>query len=159
MRQMLSRFSLYVLLITLLGTFIWAQPGASKPDFSGTWDLNLAKSKLETPPPTSSTFYITHKEPFFGLKRTHVYSGKANKWGIELITDGPEVVQKEDDFHARLLWKQDALVLESYWIYKGTKTNNTVRYTLSSDGKVFTADENVAGPKAKHHNVWVFDRR
>ena len=103
------RFSFYFPLITLLGTLIWAQPGASKRDFSGTWDLNLAKSKLEIPPPTSSTFYITHKEPVFRLKRTHVYSGKANTWGIELITDGPEVVQKEDDFHARLLWKAECI--------------------------------------------------
>jgi hypothetical protein len=155
---MLSRFSLCIPLLILLVTPICSQPGA-KPDFSGTWNLNPAKSRLEIPPPTSSTFYITHKDPVFRLKRTHVYGTKSNTWSIELIADGPEVVQKEDDFHARLSWRQDALVLESYWIYRGAKTTNTVRYTLSNGGKVFTADENLAGPKVRHHNVWVFDRQ
>ena len=155
---MLNRFSRCATLVALLAVPFWIQAGA-KPDFSGTWELNLAKSKLEIPPPTSSTFYITHQEPVFRLKRTHVYSGKANTWSIELISDGPEVVQTEDNFHARLVWKQDALVLESYWIDGGVKTTNTVRYRLSKDGKVFTADERVSGPKVKHLNVWVFDRR
>ena len=145
-------------LLACLVASVWAQRG-TKPDFSGTWELNLAKSKLEIPPPTSSTFYIAHKEPVFRFKRIHVYRGKPNTWGIELITGGPEVVQKEDDFHARLYWQQDVLILDSYWMEEGAKTTNIVKYSLSNNAMVFTADELVRGPKAKHHNVWVFDRR
>jgi hypothetical protein len=155
---MLNRFSLCTPLLAFLAAPAWAQTGM-KPDFNGTWALNLAKSKLEIQPPTSSTFYITHKEPVFRLERTHVYNEKSNTRSIELITGGPEVVRKEDNFHARLFWKQNALVLDSYWIEDGTKTTNIVTYTISNDRLVFTADEQVAGPKVKHHNVWIFDRR
>ena len=145
-------------LLACLVPSVRAQRG-TKPDFSGTWELNLAKSKLEIPPPASTTFYIAHKEPVFRFKRIHVYRGKPNTWGIELITGGPEVVQKEDDFHARLYWQQDVLILDSYWMEEGAKTTNIVKYSLSNNAMVFTADELVRGPKAKHHNVWVFDRR
>jgi hypothetical protein len=139
---------------------MYAQAGP-KPDFSGIWKLNLAKSKLEITPPDSSVFYIDHQEPHFRLKRTHVINGKPNTWGIELTTDGKEVVQKEKDadFHVRLLWDGAALVLDSYWLAGNSKATNVVRYTLSPDGTQFTADERVAGPDFNHHNIWIFDRQ
>jgi hypothetical protein len=143
--------------------FVWlgcARAGL-KPDFSGTWKLNLTTSRLEIPLPDSSVFYIEHKEPLFRLKRTHVFHGRPNTWGIELTTDGKEVIQKEgnEEFHVRLLWDGDALIFDSYWLAGTSKTANVVRYTLSPDGKVFTADERLTGATVKHHNIWVFDRQ
>lgn len=133
---------------------------ASKPDFTGAWKLNPAKSKLEITPPDSSMFYIDHREPRFHLKRTHVFDGKPNTWGIELIVGGPEVVQNEGTayFHVRLRWEDDVLLFDSYWIDGDAKATNLVRYTLSQDGAVFTADERVTAPDMHHHNIWVFDR-
>lgn len=123
---MLIRFSLCIGLITFLAVPNWIQSG-TRPDFSGTWELNLAKSKLQIPPPTSSTFYITHKDPVFSLKRTHVYGEKSNTWSIELITDGPEIVQKgEVDIYARIFWQRDALVFQSHWTDEGITTTNVV---------------------------------
>lgn len=34
-----------------------------KTNFTGVWELNLAKSKLEMQPPDSSTLEIDHQEP------------------------------------------------------------------------------------------------
>ncbi|MCP5114885.1 MAG: hypothetical protein GY953_28985 [bacterium] len=90
-----------------------------------------------------------------------MFNGKPNTWEIELTTDGKEVVQQEKDadFHARLRWDGEALVLDSYWLAGTSKTTNVVRYTLSADGKLFTADERFAGADLKHRNIWIFDRR
>ncbi len=134
---------------------------ASKPDFTGTWKLNLDKSKLESPPPDSSRFVIDHKEPSFRLQRTHVFKGKPDTWSIELTTDGKEVVQKDGnmDFHVSLRWEGDTLIFDSYWLRGTTKATNVVVYSLSKDRAVFTADERLTAPRAKHHNLWVFDRQ
>ncbi len=144
----------------LLAGLALAQTGP-KPDFSGTWKLNLAKSKLETPPPDSSMFTIDHKEPQFRLKRTHVFRGKADTWSIDLTTDGKEVVQKDSsgDFHVRLRWEGSTLIFDSYWMVGTAKATNVVVYSLLADGSVFTADERFAGPRRQYHNVWVFDRQ
>ena len=132
-----------------------------KPDFTGTWKLNLAKSKLEITPPESSVFYIDHQEPRFRLKRTHVFNGKPNTRAIELTVGGPEVVQKDGtaDFHARLRRDGEVLVFDSYWIDGSSKATNIVRYTLSKNRAVFTADERLTAPDVQHHNIWVFDRQ
>jgi hypothetical protein len=135
--------------------------GRLKPNFSGTWDLSLSTSRLESSPPDSSTFYIEHHEPSFRLKRTHVFNGKPYTWGIDLITEGKEVEQREKDgtpFRARLTWEGDALIFNSYWLDGEPRTTNIVKYTLSKDGNIFTADEHLAGKKVNHHNVWVFNR-
>jgi len=50
------------------------------------------------------------------------------------------------------------LVFDSYWLDGTPRTTSVVRYTLSKDKKIFTADERLTGQKFKHHNVWVFDR-
>ena len=56
-----------------------------KPDFSGTWELDLKRSNLQSPPPKSMIFDIDHKEPNWAVKRTFVYeSGEKNVWD-ELI--------------------------------------------------------------------------
>jgi hypothetical protein len=137
-----------------------AQSG-TKPDFSGTWKLNLDKSTLEIPPPDSSVFYVDHKEPDFRLKRTHVFNGKPNTWGVDLTTDGKEAVQKEanGEVHIKLYWDGDALIFDSYLLTGKSKATNVVRYVLSEDSKVFTADERFSGPRLKYHNIWVFDRQ
>ncbi len=135
---------------------------AAKPDFSGTWKLNLAKSKLEIPPPDSSTFQIAHKEPAFHLQRTHVFQGTPHNLALELTTDGREVIHRVAsgrEVHIRLLWQGDRLVFDSFWFEAGAKTTNVVTYSLSGDAKVFTADQRVSGPKDRRHNLWVFDRQ
>ena len=73
----------------------------SAKHLAGVWrSYNLSKSKLEIEPPAASTFWIDHREPVFHLKRTHVYAGEHSTWGIDLATDGKEVVQQ----HSAAAW-------------------------------------------------------
>ena len=138
---------------------------AAKPNFSGTWILDLPSSKLEyKDAPVASTFNIQHHEPNFHLQRTHVYKdGQHDTWGIDLITDGKhEVVRKDGDNRevTRMYWDGDTLVLdEKATAPDGSSGTNLVRYSLSQDGKTMTALEHEEYPGGKLTNRWVFKRK
>jgi hypothetical protein len=131
-----------------------------KPDFSGAWKFNPQKSKLQIPAPGSGVFHIDHKEPAFHLSRTFMSNGKEDTWGIDLTTDGKEVVQqgKGETVRARLSWDGNDLVFDSKIILKDREATNVVRYHLSEDGQTFTATESFRGPRLKYDNIWVFDK-
>jgi hypothetical protein len=71
MRPYVSGLSLTLITAPLLLAVEFAAGGEAKPDFSGTWIFNPAKSKLEIDPPTKSIFVIEHRDPKFSLSRTH----------------------------------------------------------------------------------------
>jgi hypothetical protein len=139
---------------------------AAKPNFSGTWILNLRESRLELgkDAPTASTFHIRHEEPHFHLRRTHVFSdGKSDTWGIDLVTDGKHEVIRDDGPNrdvTRMYWDNDVLVLdEKETAPDGSFGTNVVRYSLSPDGKKLTALEHEEYPGGKRTNRWVFDKQ
>lgn len=149
------------IIFTLLFAFTLAA-GAPRPrpNFTGTWRANFAKSKLQIKQPDNTTFTIDHREPRFKLSRTHTFEGKSDTWGIELTTDGKEVVLREAQrtIRARLIWDGDALVFDVAIEMPAGTGADKVRYSLSRDGKTFTATERYRDPQLSYENLWVFDR-
>ncbi len=137
-----------------------AQP-APKPDFSGTWVLDKERSRLQIPAPDSTTFVVEHSEPSFKLTRTHVVDGKPDTFSIALTTDGKEVVTRQPDevVTSTCRWEGEKLRFDSTIVRGDRRGTNLVTYSLSPDGKTFTALERFAGPKVKYENVWVFARK
>ncbi len=131
-----------------------------KPNFSGTWRANFAKSKLQIKQPDNTVFTIEHREPRFVLSRTHTFEGKSDTWGITITTDGKEVVRNESGrtLHARLIWERDSLVFDVQIDLPDGKGHDRVKYSISRDGKTFTALESYRDAKNSYNNVWVFDR-
>ena len=156
----LSRLVSLLLVVAATG---FAQSEA-KPNFSGTWILNLGASKLELrSAPTASTFNIRHTDPNFRLNRTHVYAdGKRDTWGIDLITDGKHQVVRKDGPNrdvTRMYWDHNVLVLdEKVTAPDGSFGTNVVRYSLSEDGNTMTALEHEEYPGGKLTDRWVFKK-
>jgi hypothetical protein len=50
----------------------------AKPNFSGTWRFNPAKSALQISPPDATVFVIEHREPALRVARTHITGGKSD---------------------------------------------------------------------------------
>lgn len=152
-------------LITLALTALTAShtPADTKPDFSGTWILNLAKSKLEMEAPEKTVFVIDHREPSFKLTRTHHWKGetKPDTWTFEITTDGKEKYGKEKDleYWTRVYWLDDELVLDMKLKSGEKKGTNVVHYRLTDGGKTFIAAEWFHLSGHNHHNLWVFDRQ
>ena len=143
----------------LLATALAAGEG-TKPDFSGTWIFNPAKSKLESTAPTKSIFVIEHQDPLFKLTRTHTRGEKSNTLALEVTTDGKEHYRKDGEYEAwtRMTWMGEELVLDMKMAYRGERGTNVVHYRLAEGGKTFIAAEWYHMPGKVHHNLWVFDR-
>lgn len=149
----------FVLLMTLLAA-ISPLEARKKPNFSGTWHANFAQSKLQFKQPDSTVFTIEHREPEFSLTRTHVFEGKSDTWGVRLTTDGKEVVRKEEGrtLRMRVTWEGDSLVFDVKIEKADGDGTDVVKYSVSRDGKIFTALERYRDAQNSYDNVWVFDR-
>jgi hypothetical protein len=112
----------------------------AKPNLSGTWKLNLNKSKLAPRHgPGGDSYTIKHSEPRLEMK--HMFSGRSEIYSY--VTDGKERVAnrspQDGETRAKTYWDGDTLVVEkhqagSFWVS---------RYTLSQDGKVLAVTHGV----------------
>src|SRR5690349_7870974 len=78
-----------VLLGMCLPTLARAQ--RTRPDLSGTWIMNPAKSRLEVPVPDSTIFVIRDSEPVVRIFRTHAVGGQLDTATVVLRTDSSRV--------------------------------------------------------------------
>jgi hypothetical protein len=158
-REALAAWAAFALIICIGCASLGVRSG--RPNFTGTWVLNLAKSRLQVPPPDSTIFVIRHEEPVVRLFRTHARAGRLDTVTITLRTDSSRI---DGELRAaksvsRTWWEGNELVFAIELSLGEQHAAQTVRYSLSPDGKTFTAVENVyAGPN-KHLNRWVFDSR
>jgi hypothetical protein len=142
--------------LTLLVCFVYeSETFAQKPDYTGTWLLNLEKSKLESRPEglTSSVFMIKQEGDKFKLTRYHIFGEKKKKISFKMIADG-KTRRVKLLFKGKLEWKENNLEA-TLW-----RKNflNIVNYKFGNNQNEFIADEVFTGKPKNHHNIWVFDR-
>ena len=138
-----------------------ARSQVAHPNFSGTWVMSATKSRLEIPVPDSTIFVIRHDEPSVRIFRTHATGGKLDTATVILRTDSSEVnwALRGTKLRGRSWWSGDELVFWLGFADRDRPGSQVVRYSISADGKTFTAVERVDTPEVKHVNRWVFDRR
>jgi hypothetical protein len=108
----------------------------AKPNLTGTWNLNLAKSKLaDAHPHRSDSYEIKHQEP----KIVVVHNFGASSETFFYVVDGKERLARlgsnGDQIRAKAMWEGASLVLEKRQTLVPRDTLWTSRYTLSEDGK------------------------
>ncbi|MCM3871982.1 MAG: hypothetical protein ND895_14960 [Pyrinomonadaceae bacterium] len=132
----------------------------SKPDFTGIWSFNRARSVLHISPPDATTFVIDHREPVLRITRTHVVGEVRDTFSLDLTTDGQVVMAERDDLRlkARAYWDGDTLVFDTRLIRAGEEATNLVRYTLSDSRETFVAEESFRSGSLYYDNVWWLDR-
>ena len=142
--------------LTIIGSLLYQlQIFAQTPNYSGTWVLNLEKSKLESRPKglTSSMFIIKQQGDEFKLTRYHIFGDTKKKISFKMVADGKtrrvkilfkgKLERKENNLQATL-WKKNFL--------------NIVNYKFGNNQNEFIADEVLTSKPNSHHNIWVFDR-
>lgn len=144
------------ILLTVLGLFIFQSPiFAQTPDYTGTWVLNLEKSKLEYPPKglTGSLFIIKQEGDKFRLTRYLIFGDKKKKISFKMIADGKTrrvkilfkgKLERQENSLQATLWRKNFL--------------NIVNYQFGNSQNEFIADEVFTGKPQNHHSIWVFDR-
>ncbi|MDX2180419.1 MAG: hypothetical protein SFV18_12565 [Bryobacteraceae bacterium] len=146
MKSLISR-TLAVLAIA--GAAVFA---ADKPNYTGDWKLNKAKSELGPMAdrmPETVVVKIVHEEPNLTVSQPGM--GGRNQES-KLTTDGKENVTKrqgsqgEMAIKTKAMWEGDDLALNtSIEFGQGTMTQ-TEKWTLSEDKKVLTIHRKASSP-------------
>jgi hypothetical protein len=140
-----------IVVFSLSSIMAFSQPG----NFTGTWVLNLDKSKLEDPAEglTGSIFKIRQDGDRFKLKIYHLFGEKKRKIGFKMLADGKQRRVKLI-FKGKLEKKEDGLLVTL--VRKDFL--NIVHYKFGASQDELVANEVFTGKPRDHHSVWVFDR-
>jgi hypothetical protein len=124
----------------LSGLCALAAVAQAKPDFSGTWKMNSAKSKFAREGPDSITLKIEQKET--GLSEVLAFGNNANERRVEAqyTNDGKEsdVTMGGQTAKGSLKWEGETLVIA----WKRDEGSFTRKLKLSADGKTINMEVN-----------------
>jgi len=142
--------------LAILGLFCCQlQASAQRPNFAGSWHVNLEKSRLahKANGLTGSVFIIKQSGDMFCLTRYHLFGAKRKRISFKMEADG-KTRRVKILFKAKLVWKENSLH-STLW---RRNFSNIVQYTLGSNQNELIADEVFSSRVNNHHNIWIFDR-
>jgi hypothetical protein len=136
---------------------------ASKPDLSGTWVLDIAKSDFgQMPPPENRTDTIDDKDP--SIKITVNETGQMGEMNftMDLVTDGTTVAKWTifgNEARSTAHWEGSTLVVKTDSKFQDDPVSFQGKYTLSPDGKTLNVQDHYSGPMGEGDAKLVFNKR
>jgi hypothetical protein len=133
---------------------------ADKPNFSGEWKMNAAKSDFGTfPPPASFVRKITHKDPSLTIVENQSANGADTTTTRTLTTDGKVSTLDMNGIAAACTadWEGTALIATTILDSLGLKFKDNM--SLSSGGNVLTSKVLVGTNQGDAQLTIVFDRQ
>ncbi len=140
-----------------------AQEPSARPNFTGTWNLDLEKSNFGGLEPPRSARYLIRQ---LGAKIEMQYEQDGKTTRVDVFPDGEERVLEtgpDTENVARVYWSGPVLVFEGR-IRPMTGSNAppvkwTSRWSLSPDRKVFTIDRHMSTEQSAVDQKVVFDKQ
>jgi len=142
-----------------------------KPDFSGTWKLNVAKSEFgPVPGPSAQTDVIEQSGQTIKIGvNAETDMGKL-QYTQTLTTDGREVTIAPDAPGAHpnpevtlqsvsAAWNGSTLDVSQKLTYGSDPVTGVSHYTLSADGKVLTISSDYVSPMGEAERTFVFEKQ
>jgi hypothetical protein len=133
--------------------FLTAAIAADKPNLTGTWKMNLAKSDLGSNAIKSRVDTIEHKDPQLKISTTQDDENATNTVMRDYVTDGREMThtilggERKSSAH----WDANVLVIET----KVTNGNYTIhdRWALADDHKSIRIDRELSNAPGRPQRV------
>ena len=131
----------------------------AKPNLSGTWKLDIAKSDFgQMPGPDSRTDIIDHKEPV--VKESVSMSTQQGdiSWDVTYTTDGKDSKNTVmgSDMVSNAHWDGGKLVVDSKANFGGSDMTIHGTTVLSDDGKILTMQAHMSGPMGEGDQKLIF---
>jgi hypothetical protein len=124
------------LLCLSLATLAWPQ---SKPDFSGSWNLNLADSDYSAPGvsrPDRLVRTIQQKGDHLKYQVVREKDGQKGGFEVDLVIGGGSPFVSDEAGIVEAKWKGQALEIDTlYNPGSDRESSQTENWTLASDGK------------------------
>jgi hypothetical protein len=156
---MLQKTLVAALTVTAFAASLAAQ---NKPNFSGTWKLNVAKSDFgPLPAPDSRTDVIEHNDPVLKVNSSGESAQGKQNVSSTFTTDGKEVVNKQGprEIHSTVAWEGANLVVNSKFSFNDNDVTIKSVWTLSPDGKTLTQNAHLAAQMGEADQKYVFEKQ
>jgi hypothetical protein len=155
MKRINAKRLLTVGALTVLSALVVA--AQAKPDFSGTWKMNAAKSKFERGGPDGIVIKFEQKEA--GLSEVLTLTGGNGERSVEgkYSADGKEsdVQMGPEGAKGSIKWEGETLVIA----WKSGERSFTRKCKLSADGKTMTLEVVQIGENGTVTDLVVFDKQ
>jgi hypothetical protein len=149
--------------VLVLAALAGSALAVDKPNFSGDWKLNIAKSNMgPLPPPTTYTRKVTHAEPSVTIEDTQTGTALGDQHDTRTYTtDGKEITYQVNgaDVKGTLTWDGDALLINSKASIQGMDFNIKDRITLGDDGKTLTDSVHIGTGQGDIELTMVFEKQ
>ena len=133
---------------------------ADKPNYSGEWKMNAAKSSFgPMPAPSSIVRKVTHSEPSLVIVEEQLSDLGAQNTTRKYTTDGKEMSFEAQgaEVTSSAVWDGAAIVVVSNVNVAGLQFVD--RMTVSEDGKTLTSAVHITSPQGDLDIKLVFDRQ
>ena len=140
-------------MLTLTATFLSAQP---KPNFTGTWVLNVGKSDMSSAPVTKISVQIDHHDPILKYTAKGTADGQDFEETETLTTDGKP---GHDSRGAVVVTHWEGNMLVSVATTEDGHPFYEVRLTLAADGKSCTRDFLRTSPDDPQKRHEIYDKQ
>jgi hypothetical protein len=155
---------LFAALIGIVAAPAWAQD--ARPNFTGKWSLDAAKSDFgQMPAPDSVVHVIEHKEPNIKITTTQKSQGGETSNERNLTTDGKETTSKitmmgtPQDVRTTAKWDGEKLAMTARFDAQGAAIELNDSWTLSEGGKVLTIQRVARTPQGDFTVKTVFNKQ
>lgn len=158
-RYKLTRVAVLCILALACAAALQAQ---AKPDFTGTWKTNIAKSDFGSmPAPQSATAKIQHKEPKLGVEATSVGDQGERTFTLNFMTDGTETTNQLGpvEIKSKARWEGSALLIDSKAATDQGEITVKEKWALSEDGKTLTLSRAFSGPQGEMTQTLVQEKQ
>jgi hypothetical protein len=136
---------------------------ADKPNFSGDWKLNAAKSNFgPIPAPTTYNRKVTHAEPSITIEDTQTGSALGDQHDKRTyMTDGTEISYQANgaDVKGGMTWDGDTLLINSKASIQGMDIIIKDKVTLGEGGKTLTDAVHIESAQGDLDLTLVFDKQ
>lgn len=137
------------------------------PNFTGKWNLDVAKSDFgPMPPPESVVHLIEHREPNIKIVTTQKSAQGETTNERVLTTDGKENMNKmrmgpdgEQQVTSTSKWNGKALATSFKISAQGAEFDINDSWTLSEDGKVLTVVRAIRAAQGEFAATTVFNKQ
>ena len=133
---------------------------ADKPNFSGTWKMNPAKSAYgQIPPPESFTRNIEHAEPSISIAEEQTGPGSQPPSKRAMKTDGQPVMNEINNIPVKLTATWDGAALMANTNVESMGVTFKDKMSLSTDGKELTSVVQIESTAGSIELKIVFDKQ
>jgi hypothetical protein len=148
--------------VCLIAALALAAAAAERPDFSGEWKLNLAKSTFGLlPAPTSFTRKVAHAEPSLTIADDQKGGTGDQSDTRTYTTDGKEIDYQANGANVKgaANWDGDTLVIRYNADAGGITFSITEKMTLRGGNKTLTDGVHIVTPQGEIDVTYIFDKQ